>query len=76
MTAHQEEKGIGIQIAEWPLNKILSQESAQMGTKLCLFLLIESDIGSYSIAWKQFVFIACDWAAKSQEALQTLLKIL
>lgn len=38
MTAHQEEKGIGIQIAKCPLNEILSQESAQMGTKLCLFI--------------------------------------
>lgn len=76
MTAHQKVKRIGIQIAECPLNKILPQESAQMGTKLSLYLHIETDIGSYSIAWKQFVFIASDWAAKLQEDPQSSLKIL
>lgn len=73
MRAKQEKKRIEIQIAKYPLNKFLPQESVQ--SSVCLFLLIESDIGSYSIAWKQFVFITCDWKAKSQEALQTLLKI-
>lgn len=78
MTAHEEEKGIGIQIAQCPLNKILLQESVQTGTKLCLF------ISTHRIwYWKLFnylkaifFFIACDWGAKSQEVLQTLLKIL
>lgn len=38
MKAQQEEKGIGIQIAKCPLKKILPQEPAQKGTKLCLFI--------------------------------------
>lgn len=77
MAAHQEKTGIGIQIAKCPLNKVLPQESAEMGTKLYLF------ISSHRMwywklfnAWKQFVFIACDWETEYQEALQTFLKIL
>lgn len=50
MTAQQKVKRIGIEIAEYPLNKILPQESAEIGTKLSLYLHIETDIGSYSIA--------------------------
>lgn len=74
MTAQQKVKRIGIEIAEYPLNKILPQESAEIGTKLSLYLHIETDIGSYSIAWKQFVFIASDWAAKLEEDPQGSLK--
>lgn len=46
--AKQEKERIEIQIAKYPLNKFLPQESVQ--SSVCLFLLIESDIGSYSIA--------------------------
>lgn len=44
----QEKKGIGIQTAKYAVNKILPQESVQ--SSVCLFLLRESDIRSYSIA--------------------------